>query len=102
MKAFEPSEHEMKQNNGFLEQTAVAPPPGWLSIGEVGFIQQDRIVTVAPANTAPLRRLLKAMPPELIIVLTGGRRRQTAVLLDSGHLILTALSLTEWQVLLHR
>ncbi|MCA9941932.1 MAG: DUF370 domain-containing protein [Ardenticatenaceae bacterium] len=92
----------MKQNNGFLEQTAVPTAPGWLAIGEAGFLQQSRIVSVAPANTAPLRRLLKATPPELVVVLTGGQRRKTAVFLDSGHLILTALSLAEWQALLNR
>lgn len=91
----------MKQNNGFLEQTAVLLPPGWLAIGEAGFIQKERIVSIAPANTAPLRRLLKATPPERIVILTSGQRRQTAVLLDSGHLILTALTLAEWQALLH-
>ncbi len=90
----------MKQTNGYVHELSELMDTGWLAVGEIGFIQQARIVSIAPANTAPLRRLLKATPPDRVVVLTGGQRRQTAVLLDSGHLILTALSLVEWQMLL--
>jgi regulator of extracellular matrix RemA (YlzA/DUF370 family) len=102
MKAFEPSKNNMKQKNGVILEKTVSPVNGWLAIGEAGFIQQERIVSIAPANSAPLRRLLKATSPAMVVVLTGGQRRQTAVLLDSGHLILTAISLAEWEALLQK
>lgn len=92
----------MKQQNGFVIDPTASPTTGWLAIGEAGFIQRERIVSIAPATTAPLRRLLKATPLDRVVILTGGQKRQTAVLLDSGHLVLTALSLAEWQVLLNR
>lgn len=90
----------MARNNGFGLATAVPQAAGWIAVGSHGFIQKSRIVGVSLVESAPIRRLIQATPPASIVVLTGGKRRQTAVLLDSGHVIITALSLTEWQALL--
>lgn len=90
----------MTQNNGFGLATAVPQMSEWVAVGVNGFIQKSRIVGVSRVQSAPIRRLIQATPPASIVVLTGGERRQTAVLLDSGHVIITALSLSEWQALL--
>jgi regulator of extracellular matrix RemA (YlzA/DUF370 family) len=62
----------------------------WLTIEDQGIIAVERIVTVAQVDAAPVRRLLDQIPASKIIVLTGGRKRQSALILDSGHIILTA------------
>lgn len=62
----------------------------WLIIEDLGSVPVQRIVAVAEVESAPIRRLLELIPPSQIIVLTGGRRRQSALILDSGHIVLTA------------
>ncbi len=62
----------------------------WLIIEDFGSVAVERIVSVAQVESAPIRRLLELIPPSQIIVLTGGRRRQSALILDSGHIVLTA------------
>lgn len=90
----------MRQNNGIRLATTVPQTNDWVAVGTIGFIQKSRIVGVSRVKSAPIRRLIQATPTASIVVLTGGERRQTAVLLDSGHVIITALSLSEWQALL--
>lgn len=90
----------MMQNNGKGLAMVVPQAAEWIAVGTHGFIQKSRIVGVSRVKSAPIRRLIQATPPASIIVLTGGERRQTAVLLDSGHVIITAISLSEWQELL--
>ncbi len=66
-----------------------------LPIGKDGLIAIDRVVAVGWVKSAPMRRLLRATPPECVVVLTGGRRRQTALVLDSGHVVITPMTITE-------
>lgn len=65
-----------------------------------GLIVTERIVAVALAEAAPVRRMLQTLPADRLISMTGGHKRQTAVVLDSGHIILAALTLEEWRKLL--
>ena len=67
----------------------------WLVIEQLGIIQIDRIIAVGYIDSAPIRRLLDLTPIAHIIILTGGQRRQSAIILDSGHIILTAWSVTK-------
>lgn len=62
---------------------------------EHGFIVGDRIVAAGRADAAAMRRLVNAAATDQVIILTGGDRRQTVVVLDSGHLVVTALSLNQ-------
>ena len=66
-----------------------------LAIDAQGAINAARIVAVAPADAAPVRRLLDLTPANQIVVLTGGRKRRSVVVLDSGHVVLTALSVKQ-------
>ncbi|MCP4417891.1 MAG: DUF370 domain-containing protein [Chloroflexi bacterium] len=72
----------------------------WLKILNEGVITTSRVVAVGLVEAAPIRRLIQATPPSHVVVLTGGHKRQTAVVLDSGHVAITALSLSELTALL--
>lgn len=65
-----------------------------IEVGE-GLIAVERIVAVGRATAAPMKRLIRKAPATKVIVLTGGRRRVTAVALDSGHIVITAVPLAE-------
>jgi regulator of extracellular matrix RemA (YlzA/DUF370 family) len=86
--------------NGTKKAAVAHQAIGWIAIGMAGFIQQSRIIGVSSVKTAPMRRLLQATPPAFIVVLTGGQRRQTIAVLDSGHVVITALTLADWQRIL--
>ncbi len=68
---------------------------GWIQIGNVGVVMADRVVAVGPVESAPIKRLLASLPLEKIVVLTGGRRRRSVLVLDSGHAVVTAMSVAE-------
>lgn len=61
----------------------------------------ERIVAVGHADAAPIKRLIAALPEPKRIVLSGGRKREAVLVLDTGHLVITALSLKEVTRLLH-
>ncbi len=90
MKGCEPSKRgEISLGNGRL-----------LPIGKFGLIAIDRVVAVGWVKSAPMRRLIRATQPEWIVVLTGGQRRQTALVLDSGHVVITPMTIAELTCLL--
>ncbi len=60
----------------------------------------ERIVAVVMVDAAPIRRMLRMLPPEKVVTVTGGRQRKTAVLFDSGHMVITSLTLDEVQQLI--
>lgn len=63
----------------------------WLPISNEGLIDANRIVAIGTATSAPFRRLVQATPASHVLILTGGRKRQTVVVLDSGHVVITSL-----------
>jgi regulator of extracellular matrix RemA (YlzA/DUF370 family) len=69
----------------------------WLTLTDIGLIDGRRVVAVGLAESSPMKRLLTAVSEDRLIILTGGQRRQTVAILDSGHVIVTALTLTDWQ-----
>lgn len=72
----------------------------WIDIDKQGVVMAERVVAVGHADSAPIRRLVTAVPVEKCIILTGGRKREAVLVLDTGHLVITALSITEVTVLL--
>ncbi|MBK8989890.1 MAG: DUF370 domain-containing protein [Chloroflexi bacterium] len=70
----------------------------WVVVVGEGLIALERIVAVGRVEAMPMRRLLRALPPARLVSLTGGKKRETAVVLDSGHVVITAVPLAE----LHR
>ena len=74
------------------------PNKQWLRLEDEGLVAVQRIVAIGLAESAPMRRLIQVVTPARVVTLTGGKRRQTVLVLDSGHLILTAYSLSWlWQ-----
>jgi len=69
--------------------------PGWLTVDLWGMVSIARIVAVGMTSSAPIRRLLNATPPAKVLILTGGQRRKTVLVLDSGHVVITPLTLQE-------
>ncbi len=68
----------------------------------IGYVSAARVIAIGKAGSAPLRRLLAALPPEKVVVLTGGRRRQSVMLLDTGHAVVTALPVGELRAQLEK
>lgn len=68
----------------------------------IGFVSTDKVIAIGKADSAPLRRLLAALPPDRVVVLTGGRRRQSVILLETGHAVVTALPVDELRAQLER
>ena len=64
----------------------------WVIVGQGGILAVDRVVAVARANSAPIRRLVEAVGRERMVDLTFGHPRRAVVVLDSGHVV--AVSLT--------
>ena len=64
----------------------------WLVLGEGGVLAVDRIVSLAQARSAPIRRLAEAVGAKQMVDLTFGQSREAVVVLDSGHVV--AVSLT--------
>jgi regulator of extracellular matrix RemA (YlzA/DUF370 family) len=52
----------------------------------------DRIVAIAQAKSAPIRRLAEAVGATHMVDLTFGQSREAVVVLDSGHVV--AVSMT--------
>lgn len=69
----------------------------WVTVGKGGILTLDRIVSVARADSAPVRRLVEAVGREREVDLTFGQPRRAVVVLDSGHI--AAVSLTPGELL---
>lgn len=63
----------------------------WAEIEQSGLVNMQRIVAIGRADSAPIQRLIQQTSPDRIVKLTGGRRRQSVLVLDSGHLVITAV-----------
>ncbi len=64
-----------------------------LSIGFGSMISQQRIISVINPDSAPIKRLIQsAKKNDNLIDATCGRKTQAVILMDSGHIILSAFS----------
>ncbi len=64
----------------------------WIVVGKGGILAMDRVVAVARANSAPIRRLVEAVGRERVVDLTFGQPRRAVVVLDSGHVATVSLT----------
>ncbi|MBX3057910.1 MAG: DUF370 domain-containing protein [Anaerolineae bacterium] len=67
----------------------------WMTIENEGLVAAGRIVAIGLSEAAPMRRLVQQTPASHVIVLTGGQKRQTVLVLDSGHVVITSLTAVE-------
>lgn len=72
----------------------------YVFLGKGGLVNADRIVAVSRARSAPVKRLLDAAGPSQVFHLIYGYPRQSVILLDTGHLAVTTLTLEELATLL--
>ena len=71
--------------------------PSFVHINGRGLIALDQVVAVGGARSAAMRRLIAVTPPTHLVDLTGGRKRESVLVLESGHVMLTALPLATIQ-----
>lgn len=64
-----------------------------ISIGFGNYISKDRVVAVVLPNSAPLKRLKEQLEAKgMVIDATQGRKTRALIFTDSGHLILSGIS----------
>lgn len=62
-------------------------------IGFGNIIALDRVVAMAPLNSAPTKRMVQhGKSKGLIIDMTNGRRTKAVIVMDSGHIVLAAIA----------
>lgn len=64
----------------------------WIAIENEGLVATGRIVAIGQVDAAPIRRLVQKTPEARVVILTGGQKRQTVLVLDSGHVVITPLT----------
>ena len=63
------------------------------NIGFGNFVASERVVAVAGPESAPIKRLVQdAKDAGIAVDVTCGRKTQSVILTDSGHVILSALT----------
>lgn len=72
----------------------------WIDVGQGGAIASARIVAVARADSAPIRRLVAAVGREKLVDLTFGKPRLSVVVLDSGHVVAVSMLPSDFLALL--
>lgn len=64
-----------------------------LSIGFGNFVSDEKIVATLSADSSPVKRLTRiAKENNNLIDATCGRKTQSVLVMDSGHVVLSALS----------
>lgn len=64
----------------------------WIDVGKGGYFAADRIIALAKADSAPIRRLIAAVGAGQLVDLTFGRPCRAVAILDSGHVIMMPLA----------
>ena len=64
-----------------------------IQIGFGNFISDERIVAVVSPDSAPIKRMIQEARDNTVLVDdTYGRKTHAVIVMDSGHVILSALS----------
>ncbi len=64
-----------------------------IHIGFSNIIAINRVVAIASPNSSPTKRIIQDKRNQgLLIDMTNGRRTKAAIITDSGHIILAALT----------
>ena len=62
-------------------------------VGFGNIVAINRVIAMGPPNSAPTRRMVQEGKSRgLLIDMTNGRRMKAVLVLDSGHIVLSALS----------
>lgn len=61
-------------------------------VGFGNFLAMNRVLSIVSLDSAPIRRLvLEAKKDGQVIDLTNGRKTKTALIMDTGHIVLSAI-----------
>ena len=64
-----------------------------VQIGFGNFISDERLVALVSPDSAPIKRIVQEAKDSAVLVdATYGRKTQSVLIMDSGHVILSALS----------
>lgn len=64
-----------------------------IQIGFGNFVSDERIVAVVSPDSAPIKRMIQeARDNTSLVDATYGRKTQTVIVMDSGHVVLSALT----------
>ena len=64
----------------------------FINIGFGNIVSADRIIVIVKPESAPLKRIVQeAKDQSLLIDATYGRKKRTALIMDSGHVILSSI-----------
>ena len=62
-------------------------------VGFGNIIAMNKVIAIISPGSAPIKRLMQAGKNQgLLIDLTSGRKTKAALVMDSGHIVLTAIS----------
>jgi regulator of extracellular matrix RemA (YlzA/DUF370 family) len=74
------------------EEGQAAMEPNLLNIGFGSTAVADRVVAIVSPNSAPMKRLKdEAKKDQRLIDATHGRRTRSIIIMDSNHIILSAI-----------
>jgi regulator of extracellular matrix RemA (YlzA/DUF370 family) len=66
---------------------------GSINVGYGNLVRPDRVVAILEAKSLPVKRLRdRAVEENRLIDATAGRKMRSLIVLDSGHVVLSALS----------
>lgn len=72
---------------------AEAPRPRALNVGHQNFLVADRIVAILESGSLPMKRLReKSLEVNRLVDATAGRKTRSLIVLDSEHVVLSALA----------
>ena len=65
---------------------------GFINIGYGNIISADRIISIISPGAAPIKRLVnEAKDKSLLIDATAGRKTRAIIIMDTGHIVLSAV-----------
>ena len=62
-----------------------------INIGFGNIVSAGRIISIVSPDSAPIKRLVQAKDSKMAIDATYGRRTRAVLIMDSGHVILSAV-----------
>lgn len=78
---------------GFRRGPASVTAPSSVNVGYGNLVRPERIVAILEAKSLPMKRLReRAVLENRLIDATAGRKMRSLIVIDSGHVVLSALS----------
>ena len=62
-----------------------------INIGFGNIVSANRVITIVSPESAPIKRLVQEAKDKMAVDATCGRRTRAVIIMDSGHVILSAV-----------